>query len=306
TDGAILSLDKDIGHLWSRTHVGRHCYRMQTICAEEESESPVEEWLNTLACLSDTAFQSTTATSVRQKSSSLGAAIDPFQDLPRPSMRSVSFSAVNNNSSGGASDQQQLPLFDITGPEMLQYIQSSSRCPDQLFGVADDEQLLGKLEKKCHKNVRMRNDDFALYNDGTLADAVENGDGWCRFVSSFGLLAKVRHAPSNFHREIRHLDLAQCREVHKVAVIYVAKDQQDKLSILSNSCGSNAFNNFVNGLGWTVHIGSPHFHGYTGGLPHGQLVPYYCSANTELIFHVSTLLNGDNTQRLKHLGNDEV
>uniref|UniRef100_A0A183CJF3 Rap-GAP domain-containing protein n=1 Tax=Globodera pallida TaxID=36090 RepID=A0A183CJF3_GLOPA len=38
----------------------------------------------------------------------------------------------------------------------------------------------------------------------------------------------------------------------------------------------------------------------------GLLVPYYCSANTELIFHVSTLLNGDNTQRLKHLGNDEV
>uniref|UniRef100_A0A183BHY0 Rap-GAP domain-containing protein n=1 Tax=Globodera pallida TaxID=36090 RepID=A0A183BHY0_GLOPA len=307
TDGAILSLDKDIGHLWSRTHVGRHCYRMQTICAEEESESPVEEWLNTLACLSDTAFQSTTATSVRQKSSSLGAAIDPFQDLPRPSMRSVSFSAVNNNNSGGgASDQQQLPLFDITGPEMLQYIQSSSRCPDQLFGIADGEQLLGKLEKKCHKNVPMRSDDFALYNDGTLADAVDNADGWCRFVSSFGLLAKVRHAPSNFHREIRHLDLAQCREVHKVAVIYVAKDQQDKLSILSNSCGSNAFNSFVDGLGWTVHIGSPHFHGYTGGLPHGQLVPYFCSANTELIFHVSTLLNGDNTQRLKHLGNDEV
>lgn len=36
------------------------------------------------------------------------------------------------------------------------------------------------------------------------------------------------------------------------------------------------------------------------------MAPYYANASTELIFHVSTLLDGDVTQKLKHLGNDEV
>ncbi|KAL3074845.1 hypothetical protein niasHS_014290 [Heterodera schachtii] len=306
TEGAMLILDKDSNSLWSRTHVGRHCYRMQPICMEEEAESPVEEWLNSLAYPRQNggaapSLQQAKAASVRQKSSSFGAPIDPFQDLPRPSMRSVSFCANNHQ------QQQMLPHFDITGPEMLQFVQSSNRCPDERLIGQDERHLAEKCRNKnIHNGTNIGdNDDFGDADAGTSADAVERR-GWCRFAASFGLLARLRHAPSNFHREIRHLDLAQCREVHKVAVIYVAKDQQDKQSILSNNTGSEAFNNFVDGLGWTVQIGSPHFNGYTGGLPNGQIVPYFCSANTELIFHVSTLLNGDNTQRLKHLGNDEV
>jgi hypothetical protein len=35
-------------------------------------------------------------------------------------------------------------------------------------------------------------------------------------------------------------------------------------------------------------------------------MPYYANAACELIFHVSTKLTGDATQKLKHLGNDEV
>lgn len=35
-------------------------------------------------------------------------------------------------------------------------------------------------------------------------------------------------------------------------------------------------------------------------------MPYYANAACELIFHVSTRLIGDPTQKLKHLGNDEV
>lgn len=46
--------------------------------------------------------------------------------------------------------------------------------------------------------------------------------------------------------------------------------------------------------------------GYCGGLPPGQVAPYYANANSEVIFHVSTLLTGDATQKMKHLGNDEV
>lgn len=39
-------------------------------------------------------------------------------------------------------------------------------------------------------------------------------------------------------RELRNLDTQRGRETHKVAVIYVAAGQEDKVSILSNKGGS--------------------------------------------------------------------
>ena len=42
------------------------------------------------------------------------------------------------------------------------------------------------------------------------------------------------------------------RETHKVAVIYVAAGQEDKQSILTNTGGSKAYEDFVAGLGWEV------------------------------------------------------
>lgn len=44
----------------------------------------------------------------------------------------------------------------------------------------------------------------------------------------------------------------KCRETHKMAVIYVAEGQEDKNSILSNSGGSQAFEDFVAALAWEV------------------------------------------------------
>jgi hypothetical protein len=46
--------------------------------------------------------------------------------------------------------------------------------------------------------------------------------------------------------------------------------------------------------------------GYSGGLPIDHIAPYYANAACELIFHISTRLQGEPTQKLKHLGNDEV
>ena len=48
------------------------------------------------------------------------------------------------------------------------------------------------------------------------------------------------------------LSLYCSRETHKVAVIYVAKGQEDKHSILMNAQGSKKFEDFVAGLGWEV------------------------------------------------------
>ena len=67
-------------------------------------------------------------------------------------------------------------------------------------------------------------------------------------------------------RELKHLDTQKGRETHKIAVIYVAEGQEDKISILSNTSGSEAFEEFVAGLGWEVeletHTGNKNFNLY--------------------------------------------
>jgi hypothetical protein len=44
----------------------------------------------------------------------------------------------------------------------------------------------------------------------------------------------------------------------------VAEGQEDKISILSNTCGSQAFEEFVAGMGWEVEL--EHHTGFIGGL----------------------------------------
>uniref|UniRef100_A0A5F7ZVS9 Ral GTPase activating protein catalytic subunit alpha 1 n=1 Tax=Macaca mulatta TaxID=9544 RepID=A0A5F7ZVS9_MACMU len=62
-------------------------------------------------------------------------------------------------------------------------------------------------------------------------------------------------------RELRNLDSRQCRETHKIAVFYVAEGQEDKHSILTNTGGSQAYEDFVAGLGWELrHLGNDEVH----------------------------------------------
>uniref|UniRef100_A0A1A8F3P5 Ral GTPase activating protein, alpha subunit 1 (Catalytic) n=1 Tax=Nothobranchius korthausae TaxID=1143690 RepID=A0A1A8F3P5_9TELE len=126
---------------------------------------------------------------------------------------------------------------------------------------------------------------------------------------------------SNFHllrknekllRELKNLDSRQCRETHKIAVFYVAEGQEDKHSILTNTAGSQAYEDFVSGLGWEVDL-TTHC-GFMGGLQRnrstGQTTPYFATSTTEVIYHVSTRMPHDQdqnlTKKLRHLGNDEV
>lgn len=119
----------------------------------------------------------------------------------------------------------------------------------------------------------------------------------------------------NVVREIRHLDNQRCRETHKFAVIYVGKGQEDKKSILLNSAGSRAFEEFVTGLGWEVNL-ETHL-GFRGGLQQnnstGKSTPYYANAFVEVIYHVSTRISCPNetenetiTKKMRHIGNDEI
>lgn len=113
-------------------------------------------------------------------------------------------------------------------------------------------------------------------------------------------------------RELKNLDNQKCRETHKLAVIYVAEGQEDKMSILSNSGGSAGFEEFVGGLGWEVELAT--HTGFMGGLQRngstGETAPYYATSLTEVIFHVSTRMPSYSEQSMlqktRHLGNDEV
>ncbi|KAM6918106.1 ral GTPase-activating protein subunit alpha-2 isoform 3-T3 [Lycodopsis pacificus] len=125
---------------------------------------------------------------------------------------------------------------------------------------------------------------------------------------SFHLLKKN----SKLLRELKNLDSRQCRETHKIAVFYIGEGQEDKCSILSNSAGSQAYEDFVSGLGWEVDLAT--HCGFMGGLQRngstGVTAPYYATSTVETIFHVSTRMPSDSndclTKKLRHLGNDEV
>ncbi|XP_075387192.1 ral GTPase-activating protein subunit alpha-1 isoform X1 [Tenrec ecaudatus] len=113
-------------------------------------------------------------------------------------------------------------------------------------------------------------------------------------------------------RELRNLDSRQCRETHKIAVFYVAEGQEDKHSILTNTGGSQAYEDFVAGLGWEVNL--TNHCGFMGGLQKnrstGLSTPYFAASTVEVVFHVSTRMPSGSddslTKKLRHLGNDEV
>ncbi|XP_068618842.1 probable Rho GTPase-activating protein CG5521 isoform X2 [Battus philenor] len=142
----------------------------------------------------------------------------------------------------------------------------------------------------------------------------------CRqFLAQTGALAPSRRAhvqllrrSDRLLRELRNLDALRCRETHKVAVIYVGKGQETRNEILSNRCGSPAYEAFLAALAWEVELES-HV-GFTGGLRGGGgggvSAPYVATLTLEALFHVATRMPADTPDAIlnktRHLGNDEV
>ena len=52
------------------------------------------------------------------------------------------------------------------------------------------------------------------------------------------------------------MSLCLSRETHKIALIYIAEGQDEKISILSNERGSQDYEDFLSMLAWSV---SQHF-----------------------------------------------
>ncbi|KAI8425218.1 hypothetical protein MSG28_007030, partial [Choristoneura fumiferana] len=113
-------------------------------------------------------------------------------------------------------------------------------------------------------------------------------------LAQLGTLAPARRAHAQLLRrserllrELRNLDAQRCRETHKVAVIYVGKGQETRNEILSNRCGSPAYEAFLAALAWEVELES-HV-GFLGGLRvggGGATAPYVATLTLEALFHV--------------------
>uniref|UniRef100_A0A1I7Y6R0 Rap-GAP domain-containing protein n=1 Tax=Steinernema glaseri TaxID=37863 RepID=A0A1I7Y6R0_9BILA len=272
---SVLMANKDfVDTVTTRTVVGRHCWQVKDEHDEQHESRNVNEWLAKVA------QRRAPLTSSNSSSGILGVMADPFQDL-------ASFAPPQKQS--------------VDSTPMLAFLQKCSRRP--FSGHVPPIPARSKSDAAMTSAAAASAAAFDVSPENYTED---RSLAWRQFASNFQLIQSASNVPSNYIRDLRHLDGTLAREAHKVAVIYVAPGQEDKVSILGNNEGSDAFNQFVDGLGWKVTTGPGHT-GYSGGLSAaGHQMPYYASGNCEVVFHVSTRLGGDMTHKLRHIGNDEV
>ncbi|XP_069573952.1 ral GTPase-activating protein subunit alpha-1 isoform X3 [Brachyistius frenatus] len=224
---------------------------------------------------------------------------------------------------------EMLQYLGYSSPECLQRAGMPLNIPAPPPACVSEKQENDVINAILKQNAAER--EFALHRGEDLnmravqqtepeTETPQSAFYYCRLlINILGLNSWEKR--SNFHllrknekllRELKNLDSRQCRETHKIAVFYVAEGQEDKHSILTNTAGSQAYEDFVSGLGWEVDL-TTHC-GFMGGLQRnrstGQTTPYYATSTTEVIYHVSTRMPHDQdhnlTKKLRHLGNDEV
>nr|XP_009669254.1 PREDICTED: ral GTPase-activating protein subunit alpha-1 [Struthio camelus australis] len=222
-----------------------------------------------------------------------------------------------------------LQYLGVTSPECLQRTGVSLNIPapqpvcisekqenDVINAILKQHTEEREFVEKHFNDLNMR----AVEQDEPTSQKPQSAFYYCRLLlsilgmnswdkrRSFHLLKKNE----KLLRELRNLDSRQCRETHKIAVFYVAEGQEDKHSILTNTGGSQAYEDFVAGLGWEVNL--TNHCGFMGGLQKnkstGLTTPYFATSTVEVMFHVSTRMPSDSddslTKKLRHLGNDEV
>ncbi|XP_050754422.1 ral GTPase-activating protein subunit alpha-1 isoform X2 [Gymnogyps californianus] len=222
-----------------------------------------------------------------------------------------------------------LQYLGVTSPECLQRTGVSLNIPapqpvcisekqenDVINAILKQHTEEREFIEKHFNDLNMR----AMEQDEPTSQKPQSAFYYCRLLlsilgmnswdkrRSFHLLKKNE----KLLRELRNLDSRQCRETHKIAVFYVAEGQEDKHSILTNTGGSQAYEDFVAGLGWEVNL--TNHCGFMGGLQKnkstGLTTPYFATSTVEVMFHVSTRMPSDSddslTKKLRHLGNDEV
>uniref|UniRef100_A0A8B9CEL6 Ral GTPase activating protein catalytic subunit alpha 1 n=1 Tax=Anser brachyrhynchus TaxID=132585 RepID=A0A8B9CEL6_9AVES len=220
-----------------------------------------------------------------------------------------------------------LQYLGVTSPECLQRTGVSLNIPapqpvcisekqenDVINAILKQHTEEKEFVEKHFNDLNMR----AMEQDEPTSQKPQSAFYYCRLLLS---ILGMNSWDKSFHllkknekllRELRNLDSRQCRETHKIAVFYVAEGQEDKHSILTNTGGSQAYEDFVAGLGWEVNL--TNHCGFMGGLQKnkstGLTTPYFATSTVEVMFHVSTRMPSDSddslTKKLRHLGNDEV
>ncbi|XP_044520701.1 ral GTPase-activating protein subunit alpha-1 isoform X2 [Gracilinanus agilis] len=222
-----------------------------------------------------------------------------------------------------------LQYLGVTSPECLQRTGVSLNIPaPQPVCISEKQEndVINAILKQCTEEREFVEKYFndlnmkAMEQDEPTSQKPQSAFYYCRLLlsilgmnswdkrRSFHLLKKNE----KLLRELKNLDSRQCRETHKIAVFYVAEGQEDKHSILTNTGGSQAYEDFVAGLGWEVNL--TNHCGFMGGLQKnkstGLTTPYFATSTVEVMFHVSTRMPSDSddslTKKLRHLGNDEV
>ncbi|KAI1895342.1 hypothetical protein AGOR_G00105310 [Albula goreensis] len=224
---------------------------------------------------------------------------------------------------------EMLQYLGVTSPECLQRAGAPLNIPAPPPSCVSEKQendVINAILKQFTEEkefAERRNNDInmrAMEQEEPSPQKPQSAFYYCRLLLNI-LGMNSWEKRSNFHllkknekllRELKNLDSRQCRETHKIAVFYVAEGQEDKHSILSNTRGSQAYEDFVSGLGWEVNLTS--HCGFMGGLQRnrstGLTTPYFATSTVEVMFHVSTRMPPDSddslTKKLRHLGNDEV
>ncbi|ELP92922.1 tuberin, putative [Entamoeba invadens IP1] len=159
------------------------------------------------------------------------------------------------------------------------------------------------------KKVKLEVDTTKLQIQSMLC-AVEN-------IDEMGKVNK-RVVPLNpsdkFKILLSNLDKSSVRPFHKIGLVYVQKGQTDQLDILKNEGASDEYQEFAEGLGWTVDMKK--HNGFIGGLDKvfcttGEKIRYYSDSSKEVVFHDVVLIptQADDEQQIvkkRHVGNDYV
>ncbi|CAB3248898.1 unnamed protein product [Arctia plantaginis] len=215
-----------------------------------------------------------------------------------------------------------LAYIGHTSPEVVCGRRLDEAGPSPLPPGAEDELVATLVQHRNNERHYLSNRDSFEEEEQPLCKRAGAAApfGVCRALGAqLGALAPARrhHAhllrrSDRLLRDLRNLDAMRCRETHKVAVIYVGKGQETRQEILSNQCGSPAYEAFLAALAWEVELES-HV-GFTGGLRGGGgggvSAPYIATLTLEALFHVATRMPADTPDAIlnktRHLGNDEV
>ncbi|KAK6465402.1 tuberous sclerosis 2 protein [Scheffersomyces coipomensis] len=128
-------------------------------------------------------------------------------------------------------------------------------------------------------------------------------------------------------RALNVLDRIPTVEFHKIGIIYIGKGQQSENDVLLNKIGSKNYQNFLYKIGKLVKLKSNPSQIYMGSLDtenniDGEYSRYWRDTTTQVIFHITTMMNDpkllssdelldDEKQRIielkkRHIGNNYV